>query len=139
MGDHLIRQAGPEKFYNPAGFYIHLVRENVAPPAAFETTRLKRLHEEANRARAQEVQERAKLELAYEEYQRREVAAYIARNYTEDECHALVEAKRQELLRQYKQMSDWGEDAIDKLAATSTHNEIIKQIALLTFDEFCAS
>lgn len=137
-GDHIIRQAGPGKFYNPAGFYIHLVKENVAPPAAFETTRLKRLHEEAKQTRAQEIQDRARLGLAYEEYQRREVAAYIARNYDEDEYHALVEDKRRELLRQYKNISDWSEDAVNKLAETSAHNEIVRRVALLTFEEFFA-
>ena len=137
-GDQVIRQAGPGKFYNPAGFYIHLIRENVSPPATFETTRLKRLREEAKQTRAQEVQERARLELDYEEYQRQEVAAYIARSYSEDEYRALVEAKRQELLRQHKKISDWSEDALNRLAETSARNEITKGIVLLTFEEFCA-
>ena len=40
-GDHLVSKS-PVMFYNPAGFYIYLVKENVIPPT-FESSRIKRL------------------------------------------------------------------------------------------------
>lgn len=137
-GDHLIAQAAQGKFYNPAGFYVHLIKENVSPPPKFESSRLKRLREEARQAMATEEQERAKLELAYEDYQEQEIERRIAQKYTKSEYQQCVAAKKQDLLKQYKNMSVWNEDAVNKLAETSVRQEIAGHLTLISFEEFCA-
>src|SRR6185503_5383140 len=42
-GDNLIAQAPPGKFYNPAGLFVQLIKDNVVPPASFETSRQRTL------------------------------------------------------------------------------------------------
>lgn len=34
-GDHLIREAQPGAYRNPAGFFVHLIRSNIVPPPIF--------------------------------------------------------------------------------------------------------
>src|SRR5262249_4410094 len=46
-GDQLIAQAPKGKFYNPAGLYVHLIKENVIPPPGFESNRQRTLRVQA--------------------------------------------------------------------------------------------
>ena len=42
-GDHLVfHSPNKHKFFNPAGLYIHLIKENATPPETFETSRKKK-------------------------------------------------------------------------------------------------
>ena len=54
-GDHLVfHSPNKHKFYNPAGLYIHLIKENATPPETFETSRKRSLREAARQAREKE-------------------------------------------------------------------------------------
>ena len=54
-GDHLVfHSPNKHKFFNPAGLYIHLIKENATPPETFETSRKKSLREAARQAREKE-------------------------------------------------------------------------------------
>ncbi|HEX8091338.1 MAG TPA: replication initiator protein A, partial [Blastocatellia bacterium] len=136
-GDHLIAKE-PGKFYNPAGFYIYLIEEGVAPPANFESSRIRGLREEARQASARAREEEARLELAYEEYQNIELDRYLSENYPASELAARVEAKKKELLRQYRNMSSWDADTLSKLAITAVRSEIAKRVPFLSFESFRA-
>lgn len=137
-GDHLIAQSAPGKFYNPAGFYIHLIKENIIPPDSFESSRKKRLRQEAKETHTRVHEEEARLELAFEEYRKREIRNHISTNYSEDEYKRLFEVKKKELLRQYKkQLSNWDEATLNKLVESAIDSYIAKIIPLVGFNEFC--
>lgn len=136
--DHLISQALPGKFYNPAGFYIHLIKEKINPPDSFETSRKRKLREQAREARAQAVEQDARLELAYDDYKQKEVDNYIQANYTSAQLSGLVEVKKKEILHQYKkQVSNWDDDTLLKLAESTTRSHITERVPLISFEEFC--
>jgi hypothetical protein len=63
-GDYLLKKARSQTFYNPAGLYIHLIRENVIPSEQFETSRQRKLKEMARQARESQELEQARQELA---------------------------------------------------------------------------
>jgi hypothetical protein len=134
-GDQLIAQSPPGKFYNPSGLYIHLIKENVIPPSTFESSRKRKLRLQIQQARQDEQQEQARLQLAYEEYKKREIDDYIAAH--NDEYHQYVETKKQELLARYKSLSLWDDQTLARLAETSATAEIAKRISFFTFQAFC--
>jgi replication initiator protein A len=133
-GDQLIAQAPAGKFYNPPGLYIQLIKDNVTPPPTFESSRKRKLRLEAEQAESNDQQERARLQLAYEEYKRREIDNYIADNY--DEYKRYAESKKQEFLDKHKSMSLWDENTLARLAETSARAEIAKRTPLDTFEAF---
>jgi hypothetical protein len=136
-GDHLIAQASPGKFYNPAGFYIHLIKEKITPPDSFETSRKRKLQEQARVTRAREHEEMARLEIAYDDYRKQEVDNYIAVSYTKAEYQGLIDVKKKEILHQYKkQVSNWDEETLMKLAESATRSHIAERVQMLSFEEF---
>jgi hypothetical protein len=122
-GDHLINQAKPGEIRNPAGFYVYLVREKIAPPPAFSG---------AQRI-AHEAEEKERLRSAYEEYQEKATLAYIQANAAEQ-----FEAERaralNELRSEFKNMEP---ELLSNLATRTTIAEFRKVAGLMTFDQFC--
>lgn len=133
-GDQLIAQAPYGKFYNPPGLYIQLIKDNVIPPETFESSRKKKLRVEAEQAERNDQQDRARLELAYEEYKKREIDEHISANY--EEYKQYVESKKQEFLDKHKSMSFWDENTLARLAETGARAEIAKRIPLHTLEAF---
>src|SRR6266404_4599306 len=133
-GDQLIAQAPSGKFYNPPGLYIQLIKDNVTPPPTFESSRKRKLRLEAEQAERNDQQERARLQLAYEEYKKREIDNYIAANY--DEYIRYAESKKQEFLEKHKSMSFWDENTLARLAETGARAEIAKRTPVDTFEAF---
>src|SRR5207302_1760501 len=68
-GDFLIQGARPGTFRNPPGFYFSLVRDDIRPPAAFESSRQRGLREEARSNHERAHADRAHLQLLYDQYQ----------------------------------------------------------------------
>jgi len=132
--DQLITQAPAGKFYNPPGLYIQLIKDNVIPPPTFESSRKKKLRLEAERAERNDQQEHARIELAYEEYKKREIDEYISANY--EEYKEYVERKKQELLGKHKSMSFWDGNTLTRLAETGARAEVAKRIPLHTLEAF---
>jgi hypothetical protein len=133
-GDHLIRQASPGTFRNPAGFYVYLVRESIKPPRDFETSR-KRAAREAEQAQEQERRiDRLTLEQAYEEYLESETAKYIHDRISDGELAHATAQKKECLRLQFKNMSP---DQIDDLACRAALTEIRRSVPVMQFDEFC--
>lgn len=55
-GDQQIAGNPKKKWDNPAGFYIHLLKQLAKPPATFETSRARKAREEAEFAKAEAIQ-----------------------------------------------------------------------------------
>ena len=134
-GDYQIRQAPRGKFYNPAGLYIRLIRENVKPPENFESSRKRQVREAADRAWHQEQEEKARLEVAYIEYRDQTIERYIQKNYSK-EFYA-SSAKEVELLKQDRQLKDkWNDQTLTHIAERRLRQDIAARIPLLSFEEF---
>jgi len=136
-GDHLISRGSVSNFRNPPGFYLYLVKGNVTVPDTFETSRRRKLREEAQAARAQAEVERFALEQSYEDYCRQEIDQYIATTLSEVEHQQLIEAKKQDLLKQYRWTSTCPPETLNQLARGAARSEIKKRIAFTTFEAFC--
>lgn len=134
-GDHLIRQAGPGKIYNPSGFYVHLVKERAFPPASFETSRKHRLRQEAQQVIAQTLQDEARIKLAYDDYITAQIDIYVAQN--PEQFQEILEAKR-EHLKDHKALGLWDDELITRMAVPSARSEILKKIGATTFASFTA-
>jgi hypothetical protein len=134
-GDHLIQRSGRDKFRNPPGFYVHLIREKVMPPESFLAGRRapapsKDLCNESERR----YWRRRELELSYEEYRREEAARYIAEKVTPQEFTAAVQAKKIELAGMYRSLRP---EAVEEIATQMVHAEIARRLELLPLEEFC--
>jgi hypothetical protein len=136
-GDALIRQASPNAFYNPPGFYVYLIRENIAPPPSFETNRMREARRRAQQDKEVEFQSRLAQELAYEEYRQREVDRSLAKSKYEAEYRNLLKVKRSELMKQYRSLSFCSKAALDELVESAARAQIARDLPLLSFDDFC--
>ena len=137
-GDYVIAQASREKFHNPPGFYVHLIRENIAPPLHFETHRIKMEREEAHRERNRAAQKRLEQESAYREYLAREVEVYIASPEHTTEYENVIELKQKQLTKDYRSLALCGKETLREVAAAAALAEISGRLAVMSFEEFCA-
>jgi hypothetical protein len=134
--DAVIAKAPAGKFHNPPGLYVATIRDNVSPPAAFLSSRKRRLHEQAQQAKNVELALHAQQELAYAEYQSQRIDSYIAELARQEYQQALSEARRQ-LKRTYTKMTD---PQIEELAANWVRADVKNsgRVQVKGFDEFCA-
>jgi hypothetical protein len=137
-GDNLLRHAPKGKFYNPAGLYIHLIKENVIPPETFESTRERTLREAASQIQEQEEQNLARVSLAYLQYKEQALDTFIKENYSPDHLATLVNDKEQELTQQdrWRRLLSLKQDHLKALAERQVRAEIAQQVSFLQFDEF---
>ena len=137
-GDHLVLYSpNRQKFYNPAGLYIHLIKENAIPPETFETSHKLNLREAARQARDHEEQEQAALQLAYMDYQEQALNRYIETCYSPEEFATLVEAKKKEMLQQsyWKRIAS-RQDEIYRAAQRQIRISLVSQVGFMTFEAF---
>lgn len=125
-GEHHVR-ANPGKFTNPAGFYIHLIRENVTVPPDFETTRKRAERQESEKQRAMSERQNQN----YESYKTAELDHYIAEH--EEDYQVIQDACRAKLVAQYSGLTP---SMIDSLARMDARRQIGETLALLSFEEF---
>jgi hypothetical protein len=137
-GDYLLRTALPRTFYNPSGFYLHLVKENVIPPEQFETSRKRRLREAAHKAKEAKELEKARIELSYMEYRKQAVEQFIQSHYTPEQYSGMVETKRADLLRldYWKRIYSVHKSSFDRVAERQLKADLAEQIGLLSFSDF---
>ena len=136
-GDYLVfHSPNKNKFYNPAGLYIHLVRENATPPETFETSRQCSLREAARQAREKEEQEFATLQLAYMHYQEQQLDRFVEAN--PNEFSTLVEAKKKRLAQEtyWKRIFAGKQDVLQKAAERQVRTDLLGRAEIITFDEF---
>jgi hypothetical protein len=128
-GDHQIRQ-NPAAFKNPPGFYVSLIRQNNTPPPSFET----RKRREARREGEQAKEQRARLELAYDDYRRDAIDRFLATDVAPEEFEELARSQEAALRSSHPRMPD---ETIARMARRTARGEITKRVTLLTFGAFC--
>lgn len=136
-GDYLLAQSPGGKFYNPPGFYVHLLRSNVMPPEHFETSRKRKLREDREKARSKTVQDQAGRELDYLEYRKLKVDEYIAANFSPKAYNEALNAHKRDLRGTYKNSSWLTEGQKTELAVARLRSEIVKVVNLIPFEAFC--
>ena len=134
-GDSVIA-GDPQKIQNPAGFYVSLIRDNVAVPANFETSaksvERSRRAEEHSAAR----QERARLENEFRTYQEQEVEGHLSALPAE-ELERLVTAAKAELIEEHKNLRGMiSEEQLQRLARAGLATKLTKQLPRMTFSTF---
>jgi hypothetical protein len=134
-GDHLIGEAPRGRIYNPAGFYIDLIKKRVVPPEGFETSRKRNLRLEAGQIMAQALREEARIKLAYDDYIKALIDDYIIKN--PDRFKDVLEDKRQHF-KSHKTLGLWSDATITKMAVPGARSEILKGLTADTVDTFTA-
>ncbi len=136
--DSLVASDKRRKLQNPPGLYICYLRDNIAPPADFCSTRKAKLHQQAQQAKDVTLARHARLELAWEEYRSGEVERFVAEVMPPAEYAALFEEHRRRNRAAFRLMS---EAQIESLTRGTVRAEIEKRgrVKLLTFEQFAAS
>ena len=142
-GDYLIHCGQKGKFFNPAGFLVYLIRNNIEPPAYFETSRRrelrlrseeKRHHDRATQAAAQFRELR--LAEAYREYQDQEIEAYLRRAVRPEEIEQEARRIRKELLKEFRSAETWPEETQKTVVMQRLKRAYEPRVPLLSFEEF---
>lgn len=131
--DYLLSQPSARRFYNPAGFYVHLIQRNALPPGRFLSRRDTRaaLPDEGRDDPAVDVRQNE-----YRDYQQREIARYLENVASAAEYEELVKRKRDEIRRQYKSAAYWTEANLREVAEGAARAELAGKIPMLDFEEF---
>ena len=132
-GDQIISQA-KGSFRNPPGFYVSLVRDNISPPADFETSRLRQMRLEIQQAQEAKLIEHQQLEFAYEFYKEQELDQYIDRNVSVEQFQHVIVEKRKELNRQFPSLLG---ETLDEVSARAARTNFRAAVRVLSFEEFC--
>ena len=135
--DTLIAKDRRGKVENPPGLYVFYVRDNVAPPAGFWSSRKTKLHEQAQQMKNAELARRAQLEIQYDDYRVGEVNRFAA-EMPQDEYKPLFDQHRRINRSEFRLMTD---EQMDDLTHRTVRAELEKsgRIQLLSFEEFCRS
>jgi hypothetical protein len=134
--DSLVARDRHRKLDNPPGLYVHYVRDNIAPPADFLSSRKARLQEQARQAEHAERARQAQQEIEYDEYQAAEIQRYISEAMPQEEYLRIFAQHQQENRRLFKQIPA---AQLDELTARSIADELKQsgRVPLLSFEEFC--
>ena len=134
-GDHLISQGAERKFYNPPGFYVYLIRNNVMPPVSFLEKR-KPQNVGSSDPVGQDTTERWRMELHWEGFKRELVDRHIQAKFSQAEFQKQVERKKQEMLSQYRSLAMTAADALNEIAESAFRADVAREIQVPTFEEF---
>jgi hypothetical protein len=132
--DFLVDKDRRGKFDNPPGLYVFYVRDNIAPPADFFSSRKKRLQEQAQQAKNAERARKAQLEIDYEKCRAEKVRRYIAALPAE-QYRQLLDQQRQIARRMFKNMTPI---QIDEMAVNLVNTEVQEsgRVPVVSFEEF---
>jgi len=132
--DSLIAKDRKGKLENPPGLYVYYVRDNIAPPAAFQSSRKARLQEQAQQVRNAELARKAQLEIEYEQYRTAEVAR-AAGALPRDEYRKIFDEQRRRNLTVFRSMTS---DQLDDLTHRTVRGELENsgRVPLMSFEEF---
>jgi len=135
-GDHLVG-ANPERFYNPAGFYVSLLRDNVPVPPTFETSRIRAARAAARQESLRREERREALRVAYDQYCAGEIDRHIEAAYPPEAFAQLVEEKKKRLLQDKQfQFSSWRPEHLEEYATATVRREVSRNVTLPTFQEY---
>ncbi len=131
-GDRLVRE-NRGRIYNPPGFYIYLIRENVLPPNDFLA--------EHNRTEAPQTTPSAngadpQLTHAYEEYRREEIQHYIDIHYPPEKYEEAISHLEKRVQKQYRSAALWRAENLREVAEGLLRQEVAGLIPFVSFDDF---
>jgi len=138
-GDYLLGRMPAGRFYNPPGFYVYLIRENILPPASFQTTRSQAISDAVRGREQAAAQETLRREIAYETFVRRRMEEHVEQPENRAEYQRLVECKRKELLKHYRSLELCDAESLDELARNAALAEMARRVPVPSFTEFCQS
>jgi hypothetical protein len=138
-GDYLLGRMPAGRFYNPPGFYVYLIRENILPPASFQTTRSRAIGDEVRGREQAAAQETLRREMAYETFVQRRMQEHAERPENRSEYQRLVESKRKELLKHYRSLELCDAQSLGELAQSAALAELARRVPVPSFAEFCQS
>lgn len=144
--DHLIRSAPKGKFFNPAGFYVYMVQQNVQPPAGFETTRRRdlRVRQEQdqmarNGGRAEAETRRLAAEERYRAYQDEVVSRYMETSMDEGEVALRLKPLWKDLAQTCPSVEEWSEGERRALLVQCLKRRLAEEIPMMSMEEFLAN
>jgi hypothetical protein len=129
--DYLIAQAN-RSIGNPPGFYVYILREDVRPPAHFETSskRSEREHEQLLKAHQQ--LQHLTLQQEYEQYCENEVPARVA-SISRTEYDALLNQQLRQMKTQWDKLPP---RTLEEMADAKIRRHLRSEIPLLSFHNF---
>ena len=132
--DSLVAKDKRGKLENPPGLYVFYLKDNIAPPADFWSSRKARLHEEAQQVKNAELASRAQLDIEYEEYRAAEIKRF-ADSLSADEYQQLFNEQRGLNKAIFRSMTS---QQLDELTHGTVRVALEKsgRVQLLTLDEF---
>ncbi len=133
-GDFVIARAARGTFWNPAGFYVALVRDNLEPPADFLSSQQQFDRDEAHQMLVADRARRAELHDAYSRYRDEQAAVHLEAMDDSDREHAL--AAKLDQLRLRFSTSLWTAEHLRSLAHASLRSDVAAQLPLLDFLSF---
>lgn len=135
-GDFVIGRAPRGTFWNPAGFYVALVRDNLEPPDHFLSSAQQAQRDEERRAYVEESARRARLNDAYREYREAEAAHHIA-SLEPTERDRLLTAEGRDLRERFPSMH-WTSESLQQVAEAALRNRLAAELPLISFAAFIA-
>jgi hypothetical protein len=131
-GDRLVRESHG-RIYNPPGFYIYLIRENILPPADF----LAEFRQSAAASKPSPTTgPNPELLQAYEEYRRDEIQHYIDNHYTAEQYKELIGQIEKRVQKQYRSAALWRPEDLGEIARGILRQEVTHQISFISLSEF---
>jgi len=134
--DTLIARDRRRKIDNPPGLYVYYLRDNIAPPADFLSSRKAKLQKQAQQVKNAELARTATTVIQYEEYREAEVKRFFSEIMSVDEYKQLFDRQRRLNRPMFKLMT---EEQLDNLTHGTVRADLEKngRIRFLSFDEFC--
>ena len=133
-GDQLIRE-NHGRIYNPPGFYIYLIRENVLPPAEFLSA-LNHAQVPAGSQIGSATGIDPEQVHAYEEYRSQEIQHYIDVHYPPELYEDAIIQIAKRVQKQYRSAALWKPENLREVAAGLLRHEVASQLAFVSFEEF---
>jgi hypothetical protein len=132
--DSLVAKDQRGKLENPPGLYVFYIRDNIAPPSDFWSTRKARLHEQAQQLRNAALARESALEIEYEQYRSAAIERF-AQSLPAEEYRQLFEEHRRSSKGMFRSMTS---PQLDNVAHSKVRAELEKsgRVQILSFSEF---
>ena len=131
--------ADPRKFENPAGMYVSFIRDGIAPPASFLSSRRRKELERAERekrcAEAAAAARQVEQDVRYAEYRDEQVQAYI-HSLSKDAHHKLLKDARKAAAKCVNHFDLLTTSQQDDLIGRFAFNIVIDEIPILPREDF---
>jgi hypothetical protein len=133
--DSIIAKDTKGRVENPPGLYVFYIRDNIAPPADFPTTRKQRLQVQAQQVKHAERATVARLKLDYEAYCAEEAKTFIREVLPADEYQQLFQQHNRYNRSLFKNMT---QEDLEKLTESTIRADVQKsgRVKLVSFEEF---